>query len=255
MRKPITAIILSLVAAFAVGLPAVRAEHLKSVGGNGLTSIGSHSPALPSNTLWYNGDADGVASFVNQNNAQGSQIIYNDFNVTGANGWTIQSVWSNNIFIAGPPASTTATWEIRANFPTGTLIASGNGAASLTPTGFTPFGFTEFMVQVSGLNVSLASGTYFLAVYPDNTNGNQAGNDSTSGANAVGSPPGNNGNLWATQDNHNSFIGPFALDSSAGVAGQVNTRAPELDPSSAAGVLALLTGGVLVLRGRRSQPA
>jgi hypothetical protein len=177
-------------------------------------------------TLWYNGDADGAVSYINQNNSSFQQILYNDFNVTGS-GWVINSVWSNNIFTAGPPASTTAAWEIRMNMPTGTLVASGDALATLTPTGFTVFGSTEYQVLVSGLNVSLAPGTYWLAVYPDDTNGGFAGNDTTSGANAIGTPPGNNGNLYASFDGGATFGGPFPIDTSAGVAGFAGSAVPE----------------------------
>src|SRR5436190_21937860 len=37
--------------------------------------------------LWYNGDTNGVSSYVNQDNGQFSQVLYNDFDVTG--NWVI----------------------------------------------------------------------------------------------------------------------------------------------------------------------
>ena len=85
-------------------------------------------------TLWYNGDADGGNAQVNQynNDFTCNQVVYNDFNVTGP-GWTIQSVWSNDIFLNGPPDSTNADWEIRSNMPTGTLVASGDARRPLLP--------------------------------------------------------------------------------------------------------------------------
>jgi hypothetical protein len=195
-------------------------------------------------TLWYNGDADGISSYVNQFDSNSRQILLNDFNVTGP-GWTIQSVWSNNIWTNGAPSSTDATWQIRANMPTGTLIASGDSPATLTPTGFSPFGFTEYQVLVTGLNVALSPGTYWLAVYPDNSNGGEVGNDTTSGANAVGTPGGNNGNLFFTSDDANFFGAP--LDTSAGVGGVVGISAPE--PSS----LVLLAAASTLLIGYRKR--
>jgi hypothetical protein len=200
---------------------------------------------IPPNTLWFNGNPDGVTSYYNQNDAVFSQVLYNDFNVTDSK-WLIQSVWSNNIFYNGPPSSTNATWEIWSGLgSTPTLVASGDSAAGLTPTGFIVNGLTEYMVQVSGLSVTLSQGTYWLAVYPDNSNSGPVGNDSTSGAGAVGSPPGNNGNLYFNTGSP-PFYGTFSVDTSAGVAGQALTATPE--PSTLAiasvGALGLVAFGV-----------
>jgi hypothetical protein len=177
-------------------------------------------------TLWYNGDFDGVNSYINQNNAQFDQVLYNQFNVP-AGGWVIGGVFSNDIFINGPPASTTATWEIRSgmNSTGGTLVASGDAAATLTPTGFAPFGFPEQTVLVSGLNVSLAPGTYWLAVYPDDTNGGNAGIDTTSGANAIGTPAGTGDVFFTTNQANFGDLGSFGFDGSAGVVGTATTSA------------------------------
>lgn len=185
-------------------------------------------------TLWYNGDADGGNFYINQNNSQFQQILYNDFVVPVT--WHVNDVWSDNIFTSGPPAFTTASWEIRSNMPTGTLVASGDAAATLTPTGF----FGSYQVLVSGLNVTLAPGTYWLAVYPDDTNGGLAGNGTTSGANAVGTPPGNNGNLYGSLDGGATFGGPYGIDTSAGIGG---TTTPE------PGTLLMLGSGALGLAG------
>ena len=172
--------------------------------------------------LWYSGDSDGIASLINQNNVQSYNIVYNGFNVTGS-GWYVGSVWSNDVFQSGPPVSTTATWAILSNLPTGTLVASGDGVATLTTTGFTFEGFPEYQVLVSGLSVYLAPGTYWLAVYPDNTNGGIASKDTTSGANAVGTSPGAN---YVSTDGGNTFLGPTGNTGSAGIEG-VATAAPE----------------------------
>jgi hypothetical protein len=208
---------------------------LLTIPGSGV--VGS-DPPLPPNTLWYNGDANGNNAAVNQDNSVYDQTIYNDFNVTGA-GWNVQSVWSNDIFVSGPPASTTATWQIRSNMPTGTLVAGGDAAATLTPTGFTVGGHIEYMVEVSGLNVLLAPGTYWLAVYADKTNGGMEYNDITSGANAVGTPPGNNGNLYASVDHNSTFFAATdPLDTSAGVAGVA--AVPEVSSLTLLGTLVCL---------------
>jgi hypothetical protein len=243
----------TLLAAAVLGLLAWSAEparaDLQSLGlPPGLSGTGDPPPG----TLWYNGDADGVNSYINQNNAQAQQILYNQFNVT-APGWTVQSAWSNQIFVNGPPASTTATWEIRSGMDGagGSVVASGDAAATLTPTGFTVMGLTEYMVQVSGLSVTLAPGTYWLTVYPDDSNGDQTGSDSTSGANGIGSPTGT-GDVWFTTDQTNwTDVGP-SFNTSMGVSGAQLGAVPE--PSTLA--VALLGGlGMISYSWRRRKAA
>ena len=223
--------------------------------------LGQPAQADPA-TLWYNGDGDGINSYVNQNNAQFNQVLYNDFNVTGGI-WHINTVWSNNIFLNGlPQQPTTASWEIRSGFDpnnsaAGALIASGDSIATLTPTGnaavSTSLGFDEYQVLVAGLNITLNPGVYWLAVYPDDTNLSQAGNDTTSGLNAVGTPPGNNLNGFYSTDSGANFL-PSALDTSAGIGGFVDAAVPE--PASLAtwggiGIVGLVAGW----RRKRSRPA
>jgi hypothetical protein len=191
--------------------------------------------------LWYNGDADGVSSFFNDvNGVNGPQVLYNQFNATG--NWVIDRVWSNNIFTNGPPALTTASWQIYTNVSTttGDLVASGDGLATLTPTGFVVSGLPEYKVEVSGLNVALAPGSYWLAVWPDNTNGGDAANDTTSGANGVGTPTGSAGNTYASFSNPAGppFFGPQGFGTSAGVAGSL-APVPELGGRGQQAVLAM----------------
>jgi hypothetical protein len=213
-----------------------RADIVSIPGPSGGVSV--TTDPIPGNTLWYNGNPDGVDSFINQNNAQFSQVLYNQFNVTDPS-WLIQSVWSNNIFIAGPPASTNATWEIWSGAPGGTLIASGDDPATLTQTGFTltfaSVQYPEYMVQVSGLNVQLNQGTYWLAVYPDNTNGDVAGNDTTSGDGAVGTPAGNGTSYFTAGGGYS--VSPN--NTSAGVAGTALPAVPEPSTMAIAGLGAL----------------
>src|SRR4029077_10651237 len=74
------------------------------------------------------------------------------------------------------------------------LIASGMTVTPVvTLTGRSGFGFTEFMVEVTGLNVHLAQGTYWLNVTPvDSLDGGRAFDSTTSGANCIGTPCGDN---------------------------------------------------------------
>ncbi|PYV66801.1 MAG: hypothetical protein DMG97_28700, partial [Acidobacteria bacterium] len=148
------------------------------------------TPTPPPNALWYNGDFDNVDGLTNEENtfATGFSHIYDDFNVTDSPGWDVTSVFSDNLASTN---ITSATWEIRQGVSAGnggTLIASGMTVTPVvTPTGRSGFGFTEFMVEVTGLSVHLAPGTYWLNVTPvDNLDGGRSFDSTTSGANCIG---------------------------------------------------------------------
>jgi len=189
---------------------------------NGTTGGGTPTPTpTPTATptcspglLWYNGDFDGVDGLTNEENtfATGFSHIYDDFTVTDSGGWDITSVFSDNLM------STTAssvTWEIRsgvsANNP-GTLVASGSTVTPvITPTGRSGFGFTEFMVEVTGLSVHLDPGTYWLNVTPvDNLDGGRSFDSTTSGTNCVGTPCGNNDTAFLDSSLFGAFFEPVA---------------------------------------------
>ena len=152
--------------------------------------------------IWYNGDFDGVDGLANEQNTDlGSAQYahtYDDFNVTDSSGWDVGAVFSNNLTntnIIG------ATWEIRQGVTPGnggTLIASGMTTTPLvTATGRSGFGYTEYTVQVNGIFVYLPPGNgYFLNVTPIGDLTGRSFVSTTSGANAVGQPPGNNQNAF-----------------------------------------------------------
>ncbi|MBA3608598.1 MAG: hypothetical protein H0W43_08865 [Chthoniobacterales bacterium] len=126
-----------------------------------------------------------------------------------ADGWDVTSVFSNNL------ADTTiigATYEIRQGVSAGnpgTLIASGMTVTpTVTPTGRAGFGFTEFMVAIEGLSVHLDSGDYHLNVTPTGNLTGRSFDSSTSGANCVATPCGNNQNAFFDSN----FFGAFFAD-------------------------------------------
>ena len=171
--------------------------------GNGTptpTPTATPTPTVPPGKLWYNGDFDGTDGLANEQDtfAQGYSHIYDDFIVNDESGWDVTSVFSDDLIST---TVTGATWEIRqgiSNGNGGTLVASGMTATpSVTPTGRSGFGFTEFMVEVGSLNVHLDPGTYYLNVTPiGNLDGNRSFNSTTSGANCIGTPCGNDNNSW-----------------------------------------------------------
>ena len=164
------------------------------------TPTSTPTPTPMGDALWYNGDFDGVDGLTNEQDtfASGFAHIYDDFNVNDSEGWDVTSVFSNDLIST---TVTGATWEIRQGITSGNggaLIASGMTATpNVTPTGRSGFGFTEFMVEVTGLDVHLAPGTYHLNVTPiGNLDGNRSFNSTTGGANCVGTPCGSNGNAF-----------------------------------------------------------
>jgi hypothetical protein len=190
-----------------------------SAGAPGTRSLQIHkSPRhLTGNILWYNGDFNGVNGLANEDNTSlGSgefASVYDDFNVPSG-GWTVGAVFSDNLSSTN---ITGASWEIRQGISEGnggTLIASGMTMTPVvTPTGRSGFGFTEFMVEVTGINVSLSQGTYWLNVTPIGDLTGRSFDSNTSGANCVGTPCGNNQNAFF---NSNFFGTNFTSTSNEG---------------------------------------
>ncbi|HEY2712584.1 MAG TPA: dockerin type I domain-containing protein [Chthoniobacterales bacterium] len=188
----------------------------------------------PAGALWYNGDFDFVDGLANEQDtfAQGYSHIYDDFNVPDSMGWDVNSVFSHDLIST---TVTGATWEIRSgvsNGNGGTIVASGTTVAPVvTPTGNNAFGFDEFQVEVDGLNVHLDGNgaTYFLNVTPiGSLDGGRSFDSTTSGANCIGTPCGNNSNSFWDSDLFGVFFVPTNTagsqfhDFSMGVNGMVS---------------------------------
>lgn len=177
--------------------------------------------AINATTLWYNGDLATQALPNGVNFASNPDAhVFSDFVVTGANGWDISAVFSNNLMSA---AITQANYEIRSgvsNGNAGTLLFSGTGTATQVATGRSFGGFTEYTVTISGLVIHLAPGTYFLNVAPIGAGVGVSYNSSTVGVNAVGTPPGNNANeFWRAAGSNYVPTAPQGNDFSNGVIG------------------------------------
>ncbi len=159
----------------------------------------------PRKPLWYNGAFDGVNGLSNeQNTSLGAgqyAHTYDNFNVTDPGGWAVTSVFSDNLTDLAETCITGATWEIRQGITPGDggkLIASG---MTTTPQVFCgsqiTFGYPECSVTVAGLFVYLAPGNgYYLNVTPIGSGLGRSFIATTSGAGAVGSPPGNDENAY-----------------------------------------------------------
>lgn len=169
--------------------------------GDGAVAQIPPSSQAPAGSIWYNGDFDGVNGLSNElDTSLGSSQFghtYDDFNVTDPNGWHVTAVYSNDLT---DTQITGATWEIRQGLSEGnpgTLIASGICVAPIVvPTGRGGFGFDEFMIECDGLNLCLMPGTYWLNVTPIGDLTGRSFDSSTSGANCLGTPCGNNQNAF-----------------------------------------------------------
>lgn len=157
-----------------------------------------------SEVLWYNGDIDYYNGLLNTTNSYWPLAsVYDNFTV-GGGGWTVNYVWSNNVMDYFNV--TQAMWEIRSGVSHengGTLVAGGTGTATQTPTGRSGFQYNEYTIMVSGLNVHLDPGTYWLTVIPVGhgnyyeypIGGGTSFIPTTSGTNSVNAP-GDNGNSY-----------------------------------------------------------
>ncbi len=198
-------------------------------------------------TLFYGGDFDpnnpNSNALANENDAlvSGSPYgaaSYQNFVISGTS-WNISGLFTNNLMTINPA---TAYWEIRSGVSEGsggTLLASGTGADTLSNN---PQGDTKNLV--SGLNITLGPGTYWMAVVPQAPDQNgRSFNTNTFGLNSVGTQISDNqyfnsvffGKNFTNADNQ----GIFPTLSS----GVVGTEVPE------PGSLMLLGSGVLGLAG------
>jgi hypothetical protein len=200
----------------------------------------------PPGSLWYNGDWNHVNGLANERNTAVTQAaVYDDFNVT-APMWNVTAVFSDNLFF-GTLVVTGADWEIRTGISegnAGTLIASGTTSSPVVTLIECDFQQCVSRVEVTGLNVflpMLPSGQhYWLNVTPVGNGTGRSFNTTTSGANCVGTPCGNDQNaFW----NSTYFGAYFTSTSNEGQPydysnGVIGTVVPE--PTT----VALLTGGV-----------
>jgi hypothetical protein len=161
----------------------------------------------PPGSLWYNGDFNGVNGLANERNTVVSQAaVYDDFRVTAPLGWNVTALFSDNLSFTN---ITAADWEIRTGISegnAGTLVASGTtNSPIVTDTLRGGFGFPEYMVEVTGLNVFLTPGMYWLNVTPVGNGSSRSFNSTTSGTNCVGTPCGNDQNAFF----NSTFFGAY----------------------------------------------
>jgi PEP-CTERM motif len=213
-------------------------------------------------SLWYNGDRNHTNGLANERDdglGFGQYAhVFDDFNVPTGQTWTVTGVYSNNYMSYVESGGTTLNveWSISqgmSNGNGGTLIAGGiagpgNFQVLFHSTG--DFGFTEYSVNATGLNVTLTSGTYFLNVTPVGNGFGRSFTSDTSGAGCIGTPCGNNANAFFDSNFFGANYQPTSVqgqpgDFSMGVQGSI----PE--PAT----WALLGLGTLLVAVRRRRSA
>lgn len=170
------------------------------VGAHCSTGVSNTNGSLPPGTLFYGGDLDlndpNQNGLANENDAivggnPYGAATYQNFTLSGNS--TVTGLFSNNLSQLTP---TNGYWEIRSGVSEGnggTLIASGTGAVTNTPTGRSDFGYNEYRNEVDGLNLALNGGTqYWMAVVPVCTTcAGRSFNSNTDGLNSIGTQQSN----------------------------------------------------------------
>jgi hypothetical protein len=158
--------------------------------------------------IWYNGDNDNVDNLFATASTGYSGFVYDDFNVTASGGWQVNGV-SGNFWL--PNTVSSANWSILTGVSTGnggTVVQSGTSSSlTVTSEGITDaYNNTLYNVSVTGLNFSLAAGTYWLNLQPVSASYGYLA--TTSGANAIGTPAGDDGDAYYTE----TSLGGIPLD-------------------------------------------
>jgi hypothetical protein len=173
----------------------MKATGYRKIAGLTVLAVLCRLPINAGTLGWYNGDpvnnfSVGIDNGINT--VVAPAMVFDDF-VVPAGGWTVTGVFSDNQM--NFTGVTQAEWEIRSGVSVGnggTLVASGTSTASQTSLGLSGNGLTIYQIEVNNLNVSLAAGKYWLSVAPVGFGpADQSSSAFTVGANAVGTPPGN----------------------------------------------------------------
>jgi hypothetical protein len=146
-------------------------------------------------TLFYGGDFDpnnpNANALANENDAivggtPYGAATYQNFVEPNPEPWRVTGLFTNNLSQLAPTAG---YWEIRQGVLEGnggTLLASGTGAITHTPTGRSGFGYTEYKDEVALNPQPLPPGEYWFAVVPVCTTcAGRSFNSNTFGLNSV----------------------------------------------------------------------
>jgi hypothetical protein len=181
-----TALVAALVSFFCLPAAAQKPQKYRGISQAGRLPLGTEEPCnVAPGCLFYAGDFDIAGQNPNAlwNNIDIIGIdgtVYVPFNVPkhfkGAKGktdWNVQGLFVNELMDVG--AASSVSWSIvqgvaEGGNPSGgqvKTICSGTGVPSLTATGRSGFGLTEFTILVTGVSCPiLEAGTYWMTVLP-----------------------------------------------------------------------------------------
>jgi len=140
-------------------------------------------PSYCNPCLFYEGDlnpsARNAQGFANENTAEvPDTTTFARFRIPNGQRWKVTGLITNDLSNGGVIDPKEATWSISMGMSPGapgTVVASGKAPATITPTGRSAFGFTEYTVSVTIPAVTLPGGYYWMSVVPQCTNANDGG--------------------------------------------------------------------------------
>ncbi|HXE54958.1 MAG TPA: hypothetical protein VN541_18195 [Tepidisphaeraceae bacterium] len=205
--------------------------------------IALFSYAARADLLYYGGDGDPPLAQLNQKNfTSPDDFQYDDFEVPAGQQWSMASLFGTIVYnnaTHGPlnsPVSAQAYYEIRTGVSAGnggSLLFSGTAPAT-SDAGAMTGGYQDYLFTASPASpITLAPGTYWLALAPIDSGANYAYIRETDGTNGIG-PTAGDVSSYSTIGGGAAFV-PQAADLSIGVTG---TASPVPEPGAIAAVAA-----------------
>jgi hypothetical protein len=141
---------------------------------------GTIPPSNCNPCLWYAGNIDpsssSVQAFANENTVSvpGTTITYVGFQVPAKQEWEVTGAFvnalTNDSGVLDPKQGVWAITNGMSSGEPGTTLATGTATATVTPTGRSALGYTEYTVQVGFAAVRVPAGAHWISVQPQCTN-------------------------------------------------------------------------------------